>query len=142
MLDSPSRLDPWHRVFHLRPWHGAGVVGFDPGCAGNVVSAHSGERIKEPVSCDPLNGARNTIPWVFRTYIVQLVTSKRSHLIRSCQAWQGPSEAAEIRSSVATCETLLARRQHSLFFVITINRSPTEFAPDLEQNCNSAPSCQ
>lgn len=36
---------------------------------------------------------------------------KRSHLIRSCPAWQGPSEAAEIRSSVATCETLLARRQ-------------------------------
>ena len=43
----------------------AKAPGFDPGCAGNVESAHSGEKIGEPFSCDPLNGVRNTITWVF-----------------------------------------------------------------------------
>ena len=73
-------------LFHIR--QGSGAAGFDPGRAGNVGCAHSGERIEERLSCDPLDGSRNTINWVSWTHTAQLVASKkRSHLIRPRPAW-------------------------------------------------------
>lgn len=58
-LNSP-RILLWHRVFHTRPRQGTGGC-FDPGCAGNVGSAHSGERTLAVVLVRFPDEFRNTV---------------------------------------------------------------------------------
>ena len=76
-------------------------AGFDPGRAGNVGCAHSGEKIEESFSCNLGTRSTGSSGHIPRSWLLQ----KRYDLIRSHPAWQGPSEAAEIRSSAATCTT-------------------------------------